>query len=288
MDQPEKDKLDAALARPAEAPQAPVLTIRAHCGLSGDMLLAGLATLLMKGQDLQPESAEAAKWLDEILGSVMPELRGTVRIGRVERFGIGGYAASVNLPHEHVHRHLEDIEKIIRSSDMLVDAGKLALACFELLAAAEGHVHGVPARDVHFHEVGALDSILDICAVCELYAMASCPSLVCSPLPMADGSISCAHGIIPAPAPVVLELLQGFEVMPFAGAPDSGELVTPTALALLRTLGASCSGWPAMWVENCVLAYGQKVFPAVPNGAIFAIGQPLPGIGRDVSISGEC
>lgn len=273
-EKPEKREIAAEVMR-EDSDSVPILTIRPHCGLSGDIFLTGLILLLIKNRGIQPESQEADRLVDDILVRILPLLSGCAKIRRIERFGIGGFMAQLSLPHEHEHRHLSDIENIIAASAMTEQAKKLAHFCFETLANAEGHVHGVPSREVHFHEVGALDSILDICAVCELYVMLGSPRLFCGPLPMADGEIACAHGLVPAPAPVVLELLQGFEVIPFKGDMAAGELVTPTAMVLLRAFNAVCSGWPAMRVENCVLAYGQKVFPGVANGTIFAIGHNL-------------
>lgn len=262
---------------------ATILTIRSHTGLSGDMLLTGLAVLEMRRRNILPESAAAVSWLDGLLSKIMPQLAGCVRIERTARAGIGGYKANVNLPHEHEHRNLADIAAIISASGMEERGREMALACFGLLAEAEGHVHGISTEEVHFHEVGALDSILDICAVCELYAQTNPLQLVCSPLPLADGSICCAHGQIPAPAPAALELLQGVEVRPFSGSTDSGELVTPTALALLRVMKAVFQGWPAFRMEYSALVYGQKFFPGIANGAIFAAGSALSSHEDDCS-----
>ena len=142
-------------------------------------------------------------------------------------------------------------------------------ATLSLLAKAEAAVHGKAPEDVHFHEVGALDSILDICMACELFAMLAPEHFVVSPLPVADGHVHCAHGIIPVPAPAVLELMEGVPVRPF---PAQGETVTPTAMALLKALGATFGPWPAMRVEKRALAYGTKVFEGAPNGALFAFG----------------
>ena len=95
-----------------------------------------------------------------------------------------------------------------------------------------------------------------------------------SPLPIADGEVVCAHGVIPVPAPAVLELLEGIPVRPFSG---EGETVTPTAIALLRSLGATFGPWPAMLVEKRALVYGSRVFANAPNGTIFACGTELEG-----------
>jgi len=237
----------------------PILTIRANSGLSGDMLLAGLLKMT------EVDEAETAA----LLAAIMPELSGVVRLVRKQVNHIGGWHAEVNLPHQHEHRTLSDIAALIAACGM-TDAGKqFATETFALLARAEGAVHEKKPEDVHFHEVGALDSILDICLTCELFARLAPGRFVVSPLPMADGFVTCAHGIIPVPAPAVLELLEGIPVRPFAG---RGETVTPTAIALLRALGAEFGPWPAMRVDKRALVYGGKVFENAPNGAIFACG----------------
>jgi uncharacterized protein (DUF111 family) len=238
----------------------PILTVRAISGLSGDMMLAGLAAIGGVGNDeLQNCIAE--------LG--LPELEGCLSLESRAVNGIAGHACRVNLPHEHAHRNLQDIEGIIRASAMPVEAKDLALAAFALLAEAEAAVHGARPQDVHFHEVGALDSILDACLVCRLCSRLAPRRFVCSPLPLADGVITCAHGRMLSPAPAVLRLLPGVRVRGFAG---SGETVTPTALSLLRALGADFGPWPDMTVENTAISYGDKIFPDTANGAVWAIG----------------
>ncbi len=236
-----------------------VLTVRSHSGLSGDMLLAGLLRMTDTGE---PE-------LGALLHAVLPELAGTVRLVRREVNHIGGWHAEVSLPHQHEHRTLSDITALIAAGGMVEAAKRLATDTFTLLAKAEAAVHGRKPEEVHFHEVGALDSILDICMACELFVRLAPSRFVVSPLPVADGSVACAHGVIPVPAPAVLELLRGIPVRPF---PAEGETVTPTAAALLRALGATFGPWPAMTVEKTALVYGTRVFDGVPNGAVFACG----------------
>ena len=164
---------------------------------------------------------------------------------------------------------MHEIEHIIRDLPVSDVVKKNALAVYALIAQAESEVHGRPVDQVHFHEVGALDSILDICMACELFALLAPAHFVVSPLPVADGHVHCAHGIIPVPAPAVLELMEGVPVRPF---PAQGETVTPTAMALLKALGAEFGPWPAMRVEKRAIAYGTKVFEGAPNGALFAFG----------------
>lgn len=237
-----------------------VLTVRAHSGLSGDIFLAGLLRMT--------ETDEEA--LNSLLASILPELSGSVRLVRREVNHVGGWHAEVTLPHQHEHRALADIAALIAASGLSESAKRLSTAAFTLLAGAEAAVHGKKPEEVHFHEVGALDSILDICASCELFARLAPARFVVSPLPLADGAVTCAHGVLPVPAPAVLELLEGVPVRPFGG---QGETVTPTGLALVRTLGAEFGPWPAMRVERRALVYGTRTFVDAPNGAMFAWGE---------------
>lgn len=243
----------------AEHPSS-VLTIRAHSGLSGDIFLAGL--LCMTGTTPQE--------LEQCLVSIMPELSGSVQLVRKEVNHIGGWHAEVTLPHQHEHRTLADILTIIAQCGMTDEGKELAARTFTLLASAEGRVHGRSPEEIHFHEVGALDSILDICLSCELFHKLAPSRFVVSPLPVADGFVHCAHGIIPVPAPAVLELLEGVPVRAF---PGKGETVTPTAIALLKAFNAQFGPWPSMNIEKKAIVYGSRVFEDAPNGAIFACGR---------------
>lgn len=236
-----------------------VLTIRAHSGLSGDMFLAGLLRMT--------ELEEAV--LEERLCALLPDLAGSVRLVRRQVNHISGWHAQVLLPQQHEHRTLKDVTTLIATSGMNEAAKRLATDTFTLLAKAESAVHEKKPEEIHFHEIGALDSILDICMTCELFIHLAPSRFVVSPLPVADGSVFCAHGVIPVPAPAVLELLEGIPVRPF---PAEGETVTPTAAALLRALGATFGPWPAMRVEKTALVYGTRDFLNAPNGAVFAYG----------------
>ena len=158
---------------------------------------------------------------------------------------------------------------IVESSRLQPGAKKIATKTFQILAEAEAKVHGIAVADVAFHEVGALDSILDICVAAALLDKLSPAEIFCSPLPLCDGVIRCEHGLIASPAPAVQEMLKG---IPVYGIDSQGETVTPTALAFLLGAGARFGHWPRMTVEQVVRAYGGRVLPGVPNGAIFAIG----------------
>ena len=240
-----------------------VVTVRAVSGLSGDMLLTGLACLAGLG-------AGELNTLTEAIG--LPALKGCVYVELRSVHAIAGWGCRIDLPHEHSHRTLADILQLIEQSALTERAKALSAATFTLLAEAEGRVHQRPIEQVRFHEVGALDSILDICMVCALFDRLNPDVFVCSPLPMGDGGVQCAHGWIPTPAPAVLELLEGIAVCGFTG---RGETVTPTAIALLRTLGAQFGPWPVMVVERRALVYGDRIFENAPNGAVFAMGHGL-------------
>ncbi len=240
---------------------ASVLTVRMTSGLSGDMLLTGLARML----NLDSAALESA-----VAEIGMPELAGCLSVEPRSVRSISGWGCRVTLPHVHEHRTLADILRIIETSSMAPGAKALAKETFTLLAAAEGRVHGLAPEAVRFHEVGALDSVLDICLSCILFDRLGPSRFVCSPLPLADGGVFCAHGWLPLPAPAVFDLLEGMPVCGFSG---KGETVTPTAIALLRTLGASFGPWPSMVLERRALVYGTHVFEDAPNGTLFAYGR---------------
>lgn len=243
----------------APAVAGEVIVVRPNSGLSGDMLLTGFARLA--GAD---DAALAA--LAKDLG--LPQ--GCVRLEERAVGSVLGWGARVDLPHEHAHRTFADITAILEESGLAPAAKTFAHATFRCLAEAEGRVHGIAPEDVTFHEVGALDSILDIGLVAALFAQMQPARLVCGPLPLCDGTVRCAHGLLPTPAPAVLDML---EDVPVRGVDTVGETVTPTALALLKGLGATFGGWPRMTIRRRALVYGTKVLPGIANGAIFARGE---------------
>lgn len=252
---------------------AEILVIRTPSGLSGDMMLAGLTRLLGLSADA----------LDERVQRIgVPAVQGVVSV--IPRFvaGIGGWASEVSLPDEHIHRCLEDILQLIAHSQLHESARAVACAAFGRLAQVEAEIHGVPPNQITFHEVGALDSILDVCLVAELYAELGSPQVVCSPLPVCDGVVRCQHGLLATPAPAVLRMLEG---VPVYGIDADCETVTPTALAMLHALQATFGGWPALTVRRTARVYGARVIPGVPNGAIFACGPAVEAMHRPAVVS---
>ncbi|MCH7859489.1 MAG: LarC family nickel insertion protein [Candidatus Marinimicrobia bacterium] len=237
------------------------LTIRMPSGISGDMLLTGLARLA----NMDPPALSA---MVEDIG--VPALNDCVRIIPAQVNELSGWRAEVTLPQEHSHRTFDDIRRIIRASRLTPPAKALAEDAFHRLAVAEGVVHNQSPDQVTFHEVGALDSILDVCLSAALFDHLQIDHLRCSPLPVCDGTVQSAHGVLATPAPAVLLLLEG---VPVYGIDSEGETVTPTAISLLKAMGAEFGLWPPMMVERVERAYGGRVLPNIPNGAIFALGQ---------------
>lgn len=145
-------------------------------------------------------------------------------------------------PHKHHNRHLPDIQKMILSGTLSERSQKNALLVFNVLAEAEAHVHGMTLDQVHFHEVGAVDSLVDIVGTCIALDQLDIDSIQVSTLPWSSGFVHCAHGLLPLPAPATLMLLQGYK---FRESGVTGELITPTGAALIRAL-AQQSAFPEM------------------------------------------
>ena len=224
-------------------------------GVSGDMTLGAL---LACGAD-ETE-------LRERLGALnVPGYE--LHIRRVTRQGITATDVDVHLIEaEQGHgRHLSDIAAILESSALPPGVRQKALAIFTRLADAEAKIHGTTREQIHFHEVGAVDAIVDIVGSCLLLDMLGVERVVTSSIPCGHGTIKCQHGIMPVPAPATMELLQGF---PVHSVDIKGELVTPTGAALLTTLSdpTTAGKMPAMRVLTSGFGAGKKQFkPDMPN-----------------------
>lgn len=226
-------------------------------GISGDMTLGAL---LDAGVDKNRFQAEIKK---------LSEVNFDLNIGKVTKNGIEATNVEVITPHEHHHRHLKDIVRIIESSDLPDSTKAKAIRTFQVLAEAEGAVHGTSADHVHFHEVGAVDAIVDIVGSCILFEMLGVDRIIASPLPMGHGFVEAAHGRIPLPAPATVEILKG---VPVYDAKVEGELVTPTGAAIARALADSFGAMPPMRVESIGYGAGKTDFP-FPNVLRVMIGE---------------
>ena len=171
--------------------------------------------------------------------------------------------------HEHSHRGLVEIKQIISSADISDSAKKTAISIFEALGAAEARIHNVPIDEVHFHEVGAVDAIVDIvCAAVGAEAL-GVDEIICSPLNVGGGSVKCAHGTFPVPAPATLELLKD---APVYTSGVQAELVTPTGAALIKTLARRFAAFPEMKIEKSAYGAGSRDFQGHPNVLRLVIG----------------
>src|SRR5690349_3086393 len=166
-----------------------------------------------------------------------------VSFEKVKRSGIGATKYHVHVEHQHVHRHLSHIVKMIDKAAISPRARKNAIAVFQRLAEAEAAVHQVPIEKVHFHEVGASDSIADIVGACVALDHLDVDTVVCSPLNVGSGTVKTEHGILPVPAPATARLLEN---VPVYSRGPALELTTPTGAAVAVTLAARFSVLPPM------------------------------------------
>ena len=185
--------------------------------------------------------------------------------------GIGATDVDVKLTVKQGHgRHLSDIAEILDNSSLSASIRDRALSVFTILAEAEAKVHQTTVEKIHFHEVGALDAIVDIVGACILLDNLKIDRVVCSPLPMGHGFIECAHGTIPLPAPAVMEVLRG---IPVYNVNVEGELDTPTGAAIVKTLATEFGQMPSMSVNSTGYGSGKKRFGNRPNLLRVVIGE---------------
>ena len=164
---------------------------------------------------------------------------------------------SDDLPAHHGGRRLLEIEALIEKADLPVRATAWSLAVFRLLAKAEAAVHGIPPEQVHFHEVGATDAIVDIVGTCLGLDWLDIDGLVCSPLPTGGGMVRCEHGLLPVPAPAVLSMMAAAQI-PVYGNGIERELVTPTGCAIAATLSGSFGPPPRFMLQKIGLGAGGR------------------------------
>jgi len=180
----------------------------------------------------------------------------------VDRSGLSATYARVETAHEHKHRHLSDIKQIIESSGVSETAKKLAIQIFTRLAEAEARVHNEPVDHVHFHEVGALDAIVDIVGAAICIDLLKIDRFVSSALHVGSGTIQMAHGRFPVPPPAVAELLKG---VPFYSTDIQGELLTPTGAAIITTVCREFGPIPQMKTEITGYGAGTRQYKDFPN-----------------------
>lgn len=192
----------------------------------------------------------------------------------VHRQGQVATQIKISLAHEHNHRHLSEIEQIIQTANLSSQIETWSLTSFRHLAAAEAAVHGIDIQAVHFHEVGALDAIVDIVCTCAGLAWLGVQEIHSSSLPTGGGYVDCEHGRLPVPAPAVLKLWETHHIPIFSNG-ILQELVTPTGAAILSALTTKFGEAPPMQLQKVGLGAGSKDL-SIPNILRLWLGQPIP------------
>lgn len=227
-------------------------------GAAGDMIVAAMLDAGLDAEFLKAQLATLGlKNLD-------------IKISQTTRAGLRALSFLPVVQKEHKHRNLKDITEIITRSKISKQAKKTAITVFEKIAKAEGTVHGKDPNDVHFHEVGALDSIVDIVSASIGFAALGLDKVYCSALSVGGGTIKCAHQLLPVPAPATTELLKG---VPIVGGPGQFELLTPTAAAILTTVVDRFCPLLAMKIEAIGYGAGSLESEEFPNVLRLILGQ---------------
>ena len=227
-------------------------------GISGDMLLGALIDVGWPEQNLRELIAKLK------LGDMQ------LKVDRVSKRGIAATQVKIiSSPHQP-HRGLHDLASIVMQAELPQSIQERAISALKLLAEAESQVHGVPVDRIHFHEVGAVDTIVDIVGALVGFDQLGIAEIHCSALPWSRGTVKTEHGILPVPPPAVALLLRG---VPVIGADIEGETVTPTGATLARTLSKQFGAVPAMQVESIGYGAGQSDWPDRPNVLRLTIGE---------------
>lgn len=220
-------------------------------GISGDMNLGAMIDI---GVDKNHLISELSKL----------NLKGwEIIVERDQRHGINGTKVTVKQTrHEHAHRHLSDIEKIVNDSSLDSGTKELSKKIFMKIAQAEAKVHNVPLDHVHFHEVGAIDSIVDVVGAAICFNALDVEGVYVSPVELGGGFVKCDHGKLPVPAPATAEIVKGMTVR-HGGV--NFEATTPTGAAILAALGTEFNSSGPLKIEKTGYGIGQKENPDVPN-----------------------
>ena len=200
------------------------------------------------------------------------DLGASFRVEKTKRHGISASKFFVHGADQKRHRHLPQIERIICAGELTDTVKRNALAVFRRLGEAEAKSHGVPLEKVHFHEVGAVDSICDIVGACVALDQLEVEEVHSSRINVGSGTVSTQHGVLPVPTPATAELLKDCPI--YASGPET-ELTTPTGAALVTTLASGFGGLPVLRVLSQGFGAGDKDFPAQANVLRVLIGERL-------------
>ena len=219
-------------------------------GLAGDMLIAALLDAGAPEEALHAVPGRLG--LDDVV----------IRVDRVERHGIGALHLDVVANRETAERTWSSIRAQLAAADLDDRVRERATSVFERLATVEAQIHRVPVEDLQFHELGAVDTLVDVVGAVTLFAALRVERLVCSPLPAGRGIVHAAHGVLPSPAPATVALLVG---VPVFGVDVAAELVTPTGAAIASTLADGWGALPAMTLTGVGYGAGTADFVERPN-----------------------
>jgi uncharacterized protein (TIGR00299 family) protein len=245
-------------------------------GISGDMLLAALLDAGLEARRLLTELKRMQLGFYEF------------KLTRAVRGNLVGARVDIRIPAQQPHRRLADIEELVGKTELAESVKGKALKIFRRLAEVEGKLHNLPPGEVHFHEVGAVDAIIDIVGACVGLESLEVAELICSPLNVGGGRVEAEHGSLPVPAPATAELLRD---IPIYSSGVEGELVTPTGAAIVSTLASSFGPMPPMKIERIGYGAGEKDFPRHANVARLFVGEsvevlrPQPGAAGDEVVS---
>ena len=238
-------------------------------GISGDMTLGAMVDL---GVPVQ--------WLQQEVGK-LPLEGFEIDSRNVTRHGIRAVQVDVRVQENQAHRNFANIREMIDDSPFSPQVKANGIAVFDRLAAAEAAVHGIPKEQVHFHEVGGMDAIVDIMGTCLAMEYLHIDAVICSSLPLGGGFVQCRHGTLPVPAPATLEVLKG---LPVSGGPVQEELVTPTGAAIAATLAGAFEPVPEMRIDRIGYGAGSRKLESRPNLLRIIVGEQVKS---GISITGE-
>lgn len=228
-------------------------------GISGDMVLGAFLDLGIEETYLKAELAKLHLDHYELFAE------------KTSKKGISGTHCHVQVEEEHVHRHFSDIRRMIEESDLDESVKHTAVAIFRRVAKAEASVHGVEVDHVHFHEVGALDSILDIVGAAICFHKLAPEKVLVSGINTGSGWVKCAHGRIPVPAPATVEIMSKTRI-PMYSKYIEEEAATPTGVAIAAELAEYAPEMPEIRVEKVAYGFGTKEFPVL-NGLRLVYGE---------------
>lgn len=229
------------------------------CGISGDMALGAFIDL-----------GVPASWLTEQIER-LPLDGFRIDVSSVTRSGITAKQVRVMVD-EHVHaRSWADIRTMIQDSRLPQRAAATSLAIFQKIAAAEARIHGCSEEAVHFHEIGGIDSIVDIVGTALCMERLGIESVTASRIPLGSGTVRCDHGTLPVPVPATLAILKG---IPVYGTGIQGELVTPTGAAIIATLADAFQPMPDWTLTGVGYGAGSREYPSMPNLLRIVTGEP--------------